>query len=219
MCFQLIISPVAFAEDENIPGTEENDGSGVVKDAYKTTGNDSKGGYDFYTSQIALIAEGALGSTIFSQCLEGFKTPSIASFMAGSVVHIGSELLGAKAKNERNKKKIADLKLEDADLVKKGDTNQLNSLKAFLQEEKDTRDFLRQRKNWMIAVDVIYAAAVGLAIAEEFYAITASTTSAQLVCDGLGAAVATSMCATAAFSPIAACELLTPYSNRICTAY
>ncbi len=197
MCFQLIVSPVAFATDENIPGTEENDGSGVVNDAYKKTGNESKGGYDFYTSQIAMIAESALGSTILAQCLEGFKTPSISTFMAGSVVHIGSELLGAKAKNERNKKKIADLELKDADLVKKGDTNQLDSLKAFLQEEKDTRDFLRQRKNWMIAVDVIYAAAVGLAIAEEFTGLATGNTTATTACTTTATAMAASACAAA----------------------
>ncbi len=218
MCFQLIVSPVAFAEDENIPGTEENDGSGVVKDAYKKTGNESKGGYDFYTSQIAMIAESALGSTILAQCLEGLKTPSISTFMAGSVVHIGSELLGAKAKNERNKKKIADLKLEDADLVKKGDTNQLNSLKAFLQEEKDTRDFLRQRKNWMIAVDVIYAAAVGLAIAEEFTSLGAATTSGTTLCTALATTYATSTCG-ATGPGVAACMLIEePLHLTACTA-
>jgi hypothetical protein len=194
LSFQLIISPMAFGQD--IPGTEETK-SGVTNDAYKKTGNGSSGGMDFYVSQIAGIGTGMLGASIITQCLEGLKTPSIATFMAGSLVHIASEILGAKKKNDRNKKKIDDLKLKQEDLAKSGDHSQLESLKAFLVEEEDTYEFLQNRKKWMIAVDVIYVAAVGLALAEEFYGLAAGITVATSTCTATATTTATSACGAA----------------------
>ena len=195
LSFQLIISPLAVAQD--IPGTAEVK-SGVTNDAYKKTGNGSSGGYDFYVSQIAGIGTGMLGASIITQCLEGLKTPSIATFMAGSLVHIASEILGAKKKNDRNKKKLADIKLKHEDLAKSGDVNQLQSLKDFLVEEEDTYEFLQNRKKWMIAVDVIYVAAVGLAIAEQVYGIASRTSTALTSCTTKSTALATTSCAAAA---------------------
>ena len=213
MSFQLILSPMALAQ--NIPGTEE----GITNDAYKKTGTGSSGGYDFYISQIAGIGTGMLGASIISQCLEGLKTPSIATFMAGSLVHIASEILGAKTKKDRNRKKFDDLKLQEADLKKSGDTSQLESLKKFLEEEEETREFLRNRKNWMIAVDTIYVAAVGLAIAEEFTSLGVGAASGTKSCAIVSAAMAAESCVGAAAgyevclpidtaANVAACELL-----------
>lgn len=191
---------MAFAQ--GIPGTEEK--SGVSNDAYKKTGNGSSGGMDFYVSQIAGIGTGMLGASILTQCLEGLKTPSIATFMAGSLVHIASEILGAKKKNDRNKKKINDLKLKQEDLAKSGDTSQLESLKAFLVEEEDTYEFLGNRKKWMIAVDVIYAAAVGFAIAEQVYGIASRSTTATSTCTVEQTALATAKCTTGVLPPVVA---------------
>ena len=203
MSFQLILSPVAFAQ--NIPGTED----AINNDAYKKTGTGSSGGYDFYISQIAGIGTGMLGASIITQCLEGLKTVSISTFMAGSLVHIASEILAAKSKNDRNKKKFDDLKLKQEDLAKTGDASQLESLKAYLEEEKDTRDFLKNRKNWMIAVDVIYVAAMGIAILEEFYGVTSRTTTAVTTCTTKQTALAAIECVTpcvAALAGVAVCE-------------
>lgn len=196
----MIVAPMAIAQ--NVPGTNET--SGVTNDAYLKTGNGSSGGMDFYTAQIAGIGTGMLGSSIITQCLEGLKTPSIATFMAGSLVHIASEIIGAKAKNDRNKKKIKDLKLEIEDIKKKGDSAQLESLKALLVEEEDTYEFLKNRKKWMIAVDVIYAAAVGLAIAEAAYGITARSTSATAGCTAKQTPIAAAKCAATLYG-VAAC--------------
>lgn len=200
LSFQLILPHGVFATEPengatNIPGTEET--SAVNNDAYKKTGNGSSGGMDFYVSQIAGIGTGMLGASIITQCLEGLKTPSIATFMAGSLVHITSELLGAKKKNDRNKKKFSDLKLKQEELATKGDSSQLESLKAFLVEEEDTNEFLRNRKSWMIAVDIIYLAAVGLAIAEETYGLTIGNTTATSACTTTATTLATSACAAA----------------------
>jgi hypothetical protein len=193
MSFQLILSPLALAQ--NIPGTNET--SGVTNDAYLKTGNGSSGGLDFYTTQIAGIGTGMLGASIITQCLEGLKTPSIATFMAGSLVHVASEILGAKKKNDRNKKKIKDLELKVEEIKKSGDSAQLESLKAMLVEEQDTLEFLMNRKKWMIAVDVIYAAAVGLAITEEFYGLTTGNATATTACTAVLTATAASACAAA----------------------
>ena len=192
MSFQLIPSPVAFAQ--NIPGTEE----AIKNDAYKKTGTGSSGGYDFYISQIAGLGTGMLGASIITQCLEGLKTPSIATFMAGSLVHIASEILGAKSKNDRSRKKFDDLKLKQEELAKTGDANDLEFLKANLQEEEDTREFLRNRKNWMIAVDVIYVAAVGLALLEEFTGLATGNTTATTVCTSVLTTMGAASCAAAA---------------------
>jgi hypothetical protein len=183
LALQLILSPVAFAQ------------SSGLSDNYLKTGTGSSGGYDFYFQQISGIGTSAIGSSILSQCIEGLKVPSIATFMAGSLVHIGSEILGAKSKNDRNKKKMEDLEINSEELAKSGDSSQLDALKAALQEEKDNVEFLKNRKAWMIAVNVIYTAAVALAITEEFSQITASTASGTTICTGLANEYAATTCA------------------------
>lgn len=154
--FQLILAPVAYS---NTPGTEE--------DAYTTTGTGSKGGYDFYVNQVMMIATSAIGSSILSQCLEGIKIPSIATFMGGSLVHILSEILAAKDKNDKRHQKLKDIEILEEKLAKKGDSFQKDALYAQLKEEEDVRDFLQNRVIWMSAITAIYATAMGLAIGEE----------------------------------------------------
>lgn len=201
MSLHLILGPVAFAADTpdyggySVPGTEEaNTGA---SDAYKKTGTGASGGYDFYVSQIMTLATSAIGGSIISQCLEGLKTPSIATFMAGSVVHMMSEILGAKAKNERHHKKLSDLRLKIEDLKKEGDVSQKAALEAMLVEEKDTLKFLENRKKWMIAVTVIYTAAMGLAIAEEVYGLASGVSTGSAACTAYAASctVAAAECA------------------------
>lgn len=184
LSFQLMIAPLAMAADA-VPGTEE---ATVGSDAYRKEGTGSKGGYDFYLNQIMSLATSSIGSSIITQCLEGLKTPSIAAFMAGSLTHIMSEIIGAKAKNERHQKKLKDLELKKEELKTKGDNSQLEALKAAQQEEQDTHDFLENRKKWMLAVTLIYTTAMGLAIAEELYG------------EALAASVATAACTAYAAS-------------------
>ena len=182
MSFQLIFAPMALAQE----------------DAYTKTGSGSEGGYDFYMNQILVLGTSSVGSSIISQCPGGLKTPSIATFLAGSLVHIASEILGAKAKNERNKKKMADLDLKKESLKKAGDVSQKETLEQQLKEEVETEEFLADRKKWMIAITTIYTASAGLAIAEEFYGNVAAKTTILPACSAESA-----QCGTAA----AACEL------------
>jgi len=185
--FQLILSPVVFAQDQ--------DQDVGFSDAYLKTGTGSQGGYDFYTNQILVLGTSAIGSSIITQCLEGLKTPSIAAFMAGSLVHIMSEISGAQSKNDRYKKKIKDLEIEEGKLKKEGDVSQKTILEESLQEEKDTRDFLANRKIWMIAITTIYTAAMGLALAEEFSGLAIQGTTQTSLCTTTQTAIAGTTCA------------------------
>jgi hypothetical protein len=235
MSFQLILMPVAFAADTpayggyTVPGTEE--ASTGASDAYKKTGTGASGGYDFYVSQIMTLATSAIGGSIISQCLEGLKTPSIATFMAGSVVHMMSEILGAKAKNERHHKKLSDLRLKIEDLKKEGDVSQKAALEAMLVEEKDTLKFLENRKKWMIAVTVIYTAAMGLAIAEEVYGLASGSSTAGVACTAytasctVGAAFCGTHCTSGVTAAIAKAKAVTSLPSArttltaLCTSF
>lgn len=171
--FQLIISPVVLA-NSNTPSAEE--------DAYKTTGTGSKGGYDFYVNQVMTIATSAIGSSILSQCLEGMKIPSIATFMGGSLTHILSEISAAEDKNQKRQQKLKDLVIIEEKLAKKGDSFQKDALLAQLREEEDVRDFLENRVIWMSAITAIYGTAMGLAIAEETAGLTSGGSIAKAAC-------------------------------------
>lgn len=156
--FQLIVTPV-FAQ--NAPGTEE--------DAYLTSGAGDKkknGGYDFYVSQIGALATSAVGTSIITSCTTAFKNPSLMILFAGSLAHIASELLGAKASNEDHKKRLKDLKIKESELTTKGGSAQKEVLEQRLAEEKATLKFLKNRTIWMTAVSVIYGAALTTAIFE-----------------------------------------------------
>lgn len=178
--FQLIVTPVFAAgttqnEGYNLPGTEEASAEfkanatkspGAEEDAYKTSGTGSKGGYDFYTSQILALTTSAVGTSILTSCTMSFKVPSLVIFFGGSVAHMASEFLGAKSSNEDHTKRIKDLSIKQSELVTKGDSAQKAVLEQRLAEEKATLKFLNNRKLWMTAVSVIYGTALGFAISE-----------------------------------------------------
>ncbi len=206
--FQLILSPVVYAQDHNAG----------LKDAYLETGTGSQGGYDFYVNQVLVLGTSAIGSSIFTQCLEGLKTPSIATYMAGSLVHIMSEIAGAKSKNERHKKKRKDLEIEEDKLKKEGDSSQKAALEHALQEEKDTRDFLNNRKNWMIAITAIYTAAMGLAIAEEFQGQAIQISTEAACCPSVKATEAAPLCAGATVGAAACIASYVTANAPICIA-
>lgn len=175
--FQLIVTPVFAADAQNVPGVEE--------DAYLKTGTGSKGGYDYYVNQILVLGTSAIGSSIISQCLMGLKVPSIATFMGGSLVHMMAEIAGAKAKNQNHQNRMKDIKIKTEELKKSGGTAQKMAMDQRLIEEEDTKKFLKNRKNWMLAVTTIYTASAGLAIAEEFYGTASSVSLNSTSCASL----------------------------------
>jgi hypothetical protein len=196
LSFQFMVIPVSFGQ----------------QDAYQTTGNGSKGGFDFYSNQILVLATSSIGSSIISQCLAGLKIPSIATFMSGSIVHMASEVLGAKAQNEDHKNKLSDLKILEDKLAKGGGELQKEALLAQKKQEEQTRDFLKQRKIWMTAISVIYAAAAGLAIAEEAWGhaagVTAGTAACTPISSALGAACLVGAAACVAAEQVACLALM-----------
>lgn len=149
LSFQLIISPLAIAADEN-----------------ETTGTGSKGGYDFYVNQILVLATSAVGTNIMTKCPLHIKTPSILIYMSGSIVHMLSEVLSAKSTNENHQKRMSELKIKQKELDVKGDVAQKEILEERLKEEEATLKFLNNRKMWMTAVAVIHLTAMGFAISE-----------------------------------------------------
>lgn len=187
MSLNLILTPVAMAQTSGgSSGGEEDNFVGCVPtagvDCYTESGTASKGGYDFYAKQILQLATSAIGSSIFTQCLSGFKVPSIATFMGGSLVHIGGEIASGKATNEKHKQKIKDLKMLEEKMPKGGGEYQKEALLQAKKDEEDTLSFLKKRRNWMIAVTTIYSAAAGLAIGEEISGRAAATAAGVGVC-------------------------------------
>lgn len=170
--FQLMVTPV-FA-NYTLPGTEKSAaGNSAAQDAYLSKdnglgvgGTGSKGGFDFYTSQVLIVGTSAIGANIVTQCPKGLLLPSVASFMAGSLVHIMAEIIGAKAKNAKNQQKLKELKIKEDELVKKGDVSQKEIMEQQIKEEEDTLAFIKNRKKWMIAVTTIYTAAAAFAFME-----------------------------------------------------
>jgi peptidoglycan hydrolase-like protein with peptidoglycan-binding domain len=176
MSFQLILSPLAFAAEP-------------VVDAYNKSGTNSAGGYDFYMNQILVLGTSAVGSSIISQCPAGMKIPSIATFMAGSLVQIIAEIAAAvekKEETEEKKMKMADLKkmadIEIKDGLTVTDDTQKELMEARMKEEESVLKFVSKRKGWMIAITTIYTAAMGLAILEETTGLASGTSTATAAC-------------------------------------
>ena len=176
MSFQLILSPLAMADEP-------------VVDAYNKSGTASSGGYDFYMNQILVLGTSAVGSSILSQCTAGLKIPSIAAFMAGSLVQIVAEIAAAVEKTEETdakKLKMSDLKkmddIEIKDNLKVTDDAQKALMEERLKEEESVLRFVQKRKGWMIAITTIYTAAMGLAILEETTGLASGASTAGPFC-------------------------------------
>jgi hypothetical protein len=186
------------------------------KNAEYDKNSQSSGGYDFYAKQILAISTSIIGSSIISQCSFGVKIPSIATFMAGSIVHIASEIMGAKAQNENHKKKMEDLKnAKDKLGNKQGGEVQRDAILKRKQEEEQTRDYLASRATWMTAVTVIYYLAMGLAIYEEIQGHAAGKIAAATTCLPVAEAVA-APCLAGAGATYAFCV---PPLNVACLAF
>jgi hypothetical protein len=177
LSLNLIITPVVFAQEvgEN-PGY---DGQSQIK----------TGGYDFYAKQILAASTSIIGANIISQCSFGIKVPSIATYMAGSLVYIASELLGAKAQNDHHKQKLSDLKRVAEDKPVKGGEVQKAILIQSKKDQEASLDYIKKKKLWTIAVTAIYAAAMGLAISEELTGHTSGATAGTASCAATAAAL------------------------------
>lgn len=117
------------------------------------------------TNQILAIGTGIIGSNILLSCKMGGMTPSLYTFMAGSLVYIGSEIAGAKAQQAFIKAKKEEIEALRASMTEGGDL-QRGIIEAKLKEEEDKLAFVTKRKNWTMAVATVYGAATGLAAME-----------------------------------------------------
>lgn len=142
----------------------------------------SKGGYDFYAKQILAISTSIIGTNIIEQCSFGLKIPSIATFMAGSLVYILSEFAGAKAQNENHNRRIEDIKLTEEKLKSQGGEVQKELITQRYKEEVANKEYLESRNKWMMAVTAIYWTAMGLAIMEETSGVAAATAAGTATC-------------------------------------
>ena len=68
--FQLILSPVVYAQDQNAG----------LKDAYLETGTGSQGGYDFYVNQVLVLGTSAIGSSIISRTFKPARSTHFLIF-------------------------------------------------------------------------------------------------------------------------------------------
>ncbi len=172
MSLHLILAPVAFAQE----------------DKYQTEGSGGKG-YDFVVNQALNIATSTLGANILTECYQGMMMPSIATFMAGSLVNVVAEIAGAKHKNKRDQLKLEEMKELETIIKEEKDSSQVSAMEALLVAEEDNLKFIESRKKWTLATTIIYAAAMGLAIAEEIYGNTAALTAATTACTATVTAV------------------------------
>lgn len=188
LSLQLILAPVAvstpaYAKEEDKYLTEGSGGVGIGS----------------VVNQVTNIATTLIGANIMTECYQGLMMPSIATFMAGSLVNVIAEIAGAKHKNDRDRLKLKELKELEKKAKEEKDSTQVAAMEALLVAEKDNYNFMESRKKWTLATTVIYAAAMGLAIAEEVYGLASATTSATAACTSAGTAAAT--CGTGAAIP------------------
>lgn len=163
---QLILSPVAYAQAPQ--------GSNTI-DAYRVSGNGSRGGYDFYIKQVMMIASGIVGTNTLTGKPKHYLTLSPYIFGAGAVVLLISEIDGALQTNKYHEKKMKELKLDQNQLdqiyelgkLDKETANfQLSAVTKMIEEEENNIKFLNKRKKWADAVEIVYWSAVGMTAIE-----------------------------------------------------
>lgn len=206
MSLQLILFPIAHVPSAYAEATPTYNpdgppvGSGAAGDAHYETGLNSTGGYDFYVKQIMVLALGVIGSSILTSCIQGFKVPSVIAYSAGAIALIGSEIFGAKSQNQKHKKDLAHVNMDESKMPKEGGEHQKVMLETSLKEEEDMLGYVKEKRDWMIAITTIWSVASGTAIGEEVYAHAVGTTTGTLACSGgstkctLGAAACAAKC-------------------------
>lgn len=171
--------PKDWKEKVGLPSSPDSDKSAVANAAKNeaasqatngTAGNSSGSEKDEaakvpITNQILAIGTGIIGSNILLSCKMGGMTPSLYTFMAGSLVYIGSEIAGAKAQQSFIKAKKEEVEALRAGMTEGGDL-QTGIIEAKLKEEEEKLEFVKKRKTWTMAVAAVYGAATGLAAME-----------------------------------------------------
>jgi hypothetical protein len=170
--------PKDWKEKVGLPSSPESDKSAVANAAKnetspatnETASNSSGSQKDEaakvpITNQILAIGTGIIGSNILLSCKMGGMTPSLYTFMAGSLVYIGSEIAGAKAQQAFIKAKKEEVEALRAGMTEGGDL-QRGIIEAKLKEEEEKLEFVKKRKSWTMAVAAVYGAATGLAALE-----------------------------------------------------
>lgn len=157
LSLSLILSPVAQVSAEEAKAAKEEKLSGS------------------YAQQILAISIAGVGTSILTVCQFSTLLMSMKAYGAGSVVYIGSEILGGKAQNENHKKKVADLKITEEKLkeLQGGGEVQKAAIETRLKEEEQTLAFINKRKMWTMAATAMYATATGLAVYEMIRAMQA----------------------------------------------
>jgi hypothetical protein len=183
LCFQFLVFPVSFtyAEDLPVPDGVEDE---VAQDPFAANAStgEADGGYDFYFRQILVLSLSILGSNLFTQCVGFWKTPSLDVFIAASALFILHEMTDGKDQFERRNKAYDSLKVKDKNIATSGSDLQKDALETALENERNLKEYIVKKRNWAIALEVALLAATGVAIAEEFYSMTAASTAAAGAC-------------------------------------
>lgn len=147
------------------------------------------GGFGHYSKQLLGVATSIVGSSIIEQCSFGLKIPSIATYMAGSITYLISEITGGQNQNTEQKERLArieELKKQIAENKGGGDVQRV-LLEQRLKEEQDLSAFVSERITWLTAVMLMYTVAAGLAIMEETQGIAMGVVAANTACSGVAA--------------------------------
>lgn len=147
LSLSLIVNPVAIAEESS---------------------GDKPGGSAFYMNQVLSIGTSVIGSSILTSCSLSNGAPSLMAFMAGSVVYIASEIMGANAQKAFLQAKTKEIEDLEKQLQAGGGDLQREIIEAKLKEEQDKLEFVKKRKMWSMAVMAVYMVATGLAAWEWF---------------------------------------------------
>lgn len=153
MSLQLIIAPVALAQDKG--------------DQFRSNA-DGKTKMDI-TGQVTTMAISAVGTATMS-CPMLPPAPSVILFAAGSLAYVASEVMGGKDQDKFHNKKMADMEMLEEKLKGTGAGGggevQKETLEMALEEEKDLLAIINKRKKWTNTVTTMYKAAAALAAIE-----------------------------------------------------
>ncbi len=149
--FVLLVAPVGFAA-ENASDQFSSNPEAKAKGSMMNT--------------LMVMSTSAMGTSIVVGCAGGgVLAGSSVVFAAGSLVYLLGEIAGGKDQNKVLKKRASDLELLKDKMSGGGDV-QRAALEQALNEQKDTLKFINKRKMWLMAVNVAFTGAAGLAIAE-----------------------------------------------------
>lgn len=152
MSLQLILAPVAIAQ--------------TAGDQFRENPDSKKS--SSYIDQIGSIAISAVGTSALLSCKFGTLLTSVVLFNAGSIAYIASEIMGGKAQNAFQNKKVADMKMVEEKMKKgvNGGDIQKEALETALADEKETLSIINKRKKWLTAIAAIYSLATIAALLE-----------------------------------------------------